>query len=68
VFENRMLRIICGPMRDEVTGKWRKLRNEKINDLYFSPYIDRMIKTKRMRWAGHVVRRGERRGVYRVLM
>jgi len=68
VFENRVLRRIFGPTRDEVTGEWRKLRNEELNDLYWSPYIVRVIKSRRMRWAGHVARMGERRGVYRVLV
>jgi len=67
VFENRVLRRIFGPERGEVTGEWRKLHNEELNDLYFSPNIVRMIKSRRMRWAGHVVCMGERRGIYRVL-
>ena len=58
VFENRMLRRIFVRKRDEVTGKWRKLHNEEPNDLYSSPNIVRVIKSIRMRWAGHVVRRG----------
>jgi hypothetical protein len=66
VFENRVLRRIFGPKRDEVTGKWRKLHNEELNGLY-SPDI-RAIKSRRMRWAGHVTRMGERRDVYRVLV
>ena len=65
MFENRVLRGIFGPKRDEVTGEWRKLHNEELNDLY-SPNIVRVIKTRRMRWAGHVARMGERRGIYRV--
>jgi len=68
VFENRVLRRIFGPKRDEVTGEWRKLHNEELNDLYSSPNIVRVIKSRSMRWAGHVARMGERRGVYRVLM
>jgi len=68
VFENRVLKRIFGPKRNEVTGEWRKLHNEELNDLYCSPSIVRMIKSRRMRWAGHVVRMGERRGVYRVLV
>ena len=68
VFENRMLRRIFGPKRDEVTGEWRKLNNEELNDLYFSPNIVRLIKSRRMRWAGHVARMGKRRSLYRVLV
>jgi hypothetical protein len=56
VFENRVLRQIFGPKRDEVTGEWRKLNHEELNDLYCSPSIFRMIKSRRMRWAGHVAR------------
>ena len=63
-----MLRRIFGPKRDEVTGEWRKLRNEELNDWYSSPNIIRVVKSRRMRWAGHVSRMGERRGVYRVLV
>ena len=63
-----MLRKIFGPRRDEVRGEWRKLHNEELNDLYYLPSIVRVIKSKRMRWAGHVARMGERRGVYRVLV
>jgi len=68
VFENRLLRRIFGPKRDEVTGEWRKLHNEELHDLYCSPNIVRAIKSRRMRWAGHVARMGEGRGVYRVLV
>ena len=57
-----------GTKRDEVTGEWRKLHNEELNDLYCSPNIVRVIKSRRMRWAGHVARVGEGRGVYRVLV
>jgi hypothetical protein len=67
VFENRVLRRIFGPQRDEVTGEWRKLHNEKLNDPYCSPNIVRVIKLRRMRWVGYVARRGSR-GVCRVLM
>jgi len=63
-----MLRRIFGPERNEVTGEWRKLHNEKLNDLYSSPDILRAIKSRRMRWAGHVVCMGERRAAYRVLV
>jgi len=68
VFENRVLRGIFGAKRDEVTEEWRKLHNEELNDLYSSPNIVRVIKSKRMRWAEHVACMGERRGVYRVLV
>ena len=63
-----VLRRIFGPRRDEVTGEWRRLHNEELNDLYSSPNIVRVIKWKRMRWAGHWTRMGEERGVYRVLV
>ena len=56
------LRRIFGPRRDEVTGEWRRLHNEELNDLYFSPNIVRVIKPRRMRWAGHVARMGEENG------
>ena len=67
MFENMELRRIFGPRRDEVTGEWRRLHNEGINVLYCSPNNVRVIKWRRMRWAGHVARMGEERGVYRVL-
>jgi hypothetical protein len=67
VFENRVLRRIFGPKRDEVTGGWRKLHNEEIHNLYSSPSKIRMIKSRRMRWAGHVARMGEKRNVDRLL-
>jgi len=67
-FEIMVLRRIFGPKKDEVTREWRKLHNEELNDLYCSPNIIRVIKLRRMRWAGHVARLGERRGVYRVLV
>ena len=63
-----MLRRIFGPKRDEVTGEWRKLHNEELNDLYCSPNIVRVIKSRRMRWVGNVARMRERRRVYRVLV
>ena len=65
--ENRVLMRIFGPKRDVVTGKWRQLHDEELNDLYSSPSVVRVIKSKRMIWAGHVARRGSR-GVYRVLV
>jgi len=68
LLENRVLRRIFGPKRDEVTGEWRKLHNEELNDLYSSPNIMRVIKRRRMRWAGHVARMGEERRLYRVLV
>jgi len=64
VFENMVLRRIFGPRRDELTGEWRRLHNEKLSDLYSSPNIVRVIKSRRMRWVGHVARMGEERGVY----
>jgi hypothetical protein len=68
VFENRVLRRIFGPKRDEVTGEWRKLHNEELRDLYSSPNIIRIIKSRRMRWVGHVARMGEKRNAYRLLV
>ena len=63
-----VLRRIFGPKRDEITEEWRKLHNEELNDLYCSPNVVRVIKWRRMRWAGHVARMGVRRGVYRILV
>jgi len=68
VFESRVLRRIFGPKRDEVTGEWSKLHNEELNVLYSSPNIVRVIKSRRMRWAGRVACTGEGRGVYRILV
>jgi hypothetical protein len=68
VFENRVLRRIFGPKRDEVTGGWRKLHNEELHNLYCLPSIIRIIKLRRMRWAGHVAWMGEKRNVYRLLV
>ena len=68
VFENRVLRRLFGPKRDEVTGEWRKLYNEELSDLYSLPNIVRVGKSRRMRWAGHVARMGEGRSVRRVLV
>jgi len=62
VFENMVLRIIFGPRRDEVMGEWRRWHNEELNDLYSSPNIVRVIKSRRMRWAAHVACMGEERG------
>jgi hypothetical protein len=68
VFDNRVLRRIFGPKRDEVTGEWRKLHNEKLHNLYSSPDIIRQVKLRRMRWVGHVARMGEERKAYKVLV
>jgi hypothetical protein len=66
--KNKVLRRIFGPWRDEVTGEWRRLHNEELNDLYCSSNLVRVIKSRRMRLTGHVARMGEERGVYRVLV
>jgi hypothetical protein len=68
VFENRVLRRIFGPKRDEVTGEWRKLHNEELHNLYSFPDIIRQVKSRRMRWAGHVACMGEERKLYKVLV
>jgi hypothetical protein len=68
VFQNRVLRKIFGPKRDEVMGEWIKLHNEELHDLYSSASIIRIIKSRRMRWAGHVARMGEKRYAYRLLV
>ena len=68
MFENRVLRKVYGPKRDEVTGEWRRLHNEELNDPYSLHNIVRVVKSRRMRWAGHVARMGEDRGVHRVLV
>jgi len=68
VFENRVLRRVFWPKRDEGTGEWRKLHNEELSDLNSLPNIVRVVKSRRMRWAGHVACMGERRGVYRVMV
>jgi hypothetical protein len=68
VFENRVLRRIFGPKRDEVTGGWRTLHSEELHGLYSSPSIIRVIKARRMRWVGHVARMGEVRGAYNILV
>jgi hypothetical protein len=68
VSENRLLRRIVGPKRDEVTGEWRKLHSEELHKLYSSPDIIRQVKSRRMRWAGHVARMGKERKVYKILV
>jgi hypothetical protein len=68
VIENMVLRRIFGPKRVEVMGEWRKLDNEELRDLYSSPSINRIIKSRRMRWAGHVARMGKKRNAYRLLV
>jgi hypothetical protein len=68
VFDNRVLRRIFGPKRDRVTGGWRKLHNEELHNLYSSPSIIRITKSRRMRWAGHVAQMGEKRNGYRLLV
>jgi hypothetical protein len=68
VFENRVLKRIFGPKRDEMTGEWRKLHNEELRDLDSSPNIIRIIKSRKMRWAGQIVRMGKKRNAYRLLM
>ena len=68
VSENRVMRRIFGPNRDEVTTEWRKLHNEELNDLYSSPTNVRVIKSRLMRWAGHIACMRERRGIYRILV
>ena len=68
VFENRVLRRILGPKKDEVIGEWRKLHNEELNDFYCSPNIVQVIKSRRIRWAVYVARMGEIKGIYRILV
>ena len=68
MFENRVLRGVFGPKKDEVTGEWRKLHTEELSDLYSLRSIVRVVKSKRMRWVGHVACMGEGRGVHRVLL
>ena len=68
MFENRVLRRVFGPKRDEVTGEWKKLHNEELRDLYSLPNIVRVVKSRRMRWVVHVARIGEVRGLHRVLV
>jgi hypothetical protein len=68
VLENRVLRRIFGPKGDEATGEWRSLHNEELNDLYSSPNVIQVIISRRLRWAGHVSRMGEKRGAYRILV
>jgi hypothetical protein len=68
VFNNRVLRRVFWPKRDDVTGEWRKLHNEELNDRYYLPNIVRVVKSRRIRWTRHVARMGEERGVHRVLV
>jgi hypothetical protein len=68
VFENRVLRRIFGLKRDAVTGEWRKLHNQELRNLHSSPSIIRIIKSRRMRWAGHVAQMAEKRNAYRLLV
>ena len=68
MFENRVLRKVFGPKRNEVTGEWRKLHNEELNDLYSLPGFVRVAKSRRMRWTEHVARMGEDRSVHKVLV
>ena len=68
MFENRVFSRIIGPKKDEVTGEWRKLHNEELHGLHFSPNVFRVFKSRRMRWVVHVARIGEGSGVYRVLV
>jgi hypothetical protein len=68
VFDSRVLRRIFGPRRDEVTGGYRKLHNQELGDLYSSPNIIRMIKSRRMRWEGHVTRMGHKRNAYTFML
>jgi hypothetical protein len=68
VFENRVLRRVSGPKRDEVRGEWRKVHNEELSDPYSLSNMVRVVKSRRMRWAGHMARMGEGRGVHRVLV
>jgi hypothetical protein len=68
VFKNRVLRRIFGPKRGEITGEWRRLQKEELYDLYYSPNIIQVIKSRGMRWAGHVAPLGDRRGVHSVLV
>jgi hypothetical protein len=68
VFDNRVLRRIVGPKRNEATGEWRRLHNKELNDLYSLPNIIRVSKSRRMRWEGHVARMGEKKGAYRILV
>jgi hypothetical protein len=67
VFENRVLKRIFGPKRNEMTGEWRKLHDEELDDLYSSPSIIRIIKARNMRWAGHAARMGKKRNAYRLV-
>jgi hypothetical protein len=68
VFENKVLRTIFGPKKNEIVGGWRKQHNEELHNLYSSPSIIRIIKSRRIKWAGHVARMGEKRNAYRILV
>jgi hypothetical protein len=68
MFENRVLRKIFGPKKDEVAGEWKKLHNEELRDVYSSPSIIRIIKSRRMRLAGHIARMGKKKNAYRLLV
>ena len=68
VFENKVLRKIYGPKRDEITGEWRRLHNEELQGLYVSPDIIRIMKSQRLRWAGHVARMGEKQRLYSIVV
>ena len=68
VFENKVLRKIYGPKRDEMTGEWRRLHNEELHGLYDSPDVVRIMKSRRLRWAGHVARMGEKRRLYSIVV
>ena len=68
VFENKVLRKIYGPKRDDETGEWRRLHNGELNDLYGKPDIMRIVKSRRLRWAGHVTRMGNERGAWKLLV
>ena len=68
MFESRVLRRVFGPKQDEVTGEWRKLNKDELRDLYSLPNIAKVVKSRRMRWVGHMARMGDGRGVHRVVV